>query len=124
MASNLAIGDALALGYGDKSGMVLVGKAKASMAFVTSIVPSGHFDTVLIGVGTYDSKKTTVLAVENLRNIIVLKNTPTKIIWIIPAVPIVRDIIMRVAKFHGDVIFLHQPSMRTHPLPVEFTVIS
>jgi hypothetical protein len=52
--SKLALGDSLALGFGEASHVKTIAKVGASSCAIASMVPHQHFDVVLISAGTND----------------------------------------------------------------------
>ena len=89
-----AVGDSLAVGFGQASGMSVYAKVGASSCYIARHMPAGHFDFMLLSAGTNDPPGGCVEQVRARANAGVVE-------WVVP-VNGARAHVLRVAAAHGD----------------------
>jgi hypothetical protein len=111
---SIAIGDSLAVGFGEASHVTTVARVGASSCAILGMVPSVHYDTVLISAGTNDPPGS---CVEKVRERVAQRVRPSKVVWIVP-VNGARDRVLQVAARYGDELLRYMPGRgRAWPHP-------
>jgi hypothetical protein len=95
-ASDLALGDSIAVGVGAALSIETVGKVGASSCAVLGYTPSGHHNRVVISAGVNDPPGRCDLAIRQ-------KLRGSKVIWILPATTSARKNIENISRVFGDV---------------------
>jgi hypothetical protein len=107
---SLALGDSLALGFGRASHLptsAVVGEPSyknRKFRGIVNMVPTGHFDFVLLSAGTNDVPGNCIEAIR-------AKLDATVVEWIVP-VNSARAHVLRVAKAYGDKTYFYQASKK------------
>jgi len=116
----LALGDSLALGFGQASGLptrAVVGEPscpnrRAHRPGIVNMVPAGHFDFVLLSAGTNDAPGRCIEAIR-------AKLDADKVQWVVP-VNGARSHVLAVAGAHGDATLFYTPGARSWPHPAAY----
>jgi hypothetical protein len=112
MARSVAIGDSLAVGFGQASHVRTIARVGISSCVIARMVPSEQFDTALLSAGTNDPPGR---CVEQVRERVHAR----RVIWIVP-VNGARQHVLSVASEHGDGTLYYSPSKRGWPHPARY----
>jgi hypothetical protein len=108
-SSELALGDSLALGFGQASGMPTRASVGVSSCRILHMTPTMHFDFVLLSAGTNDPPGRCVEALRARLN-------AGRVQWVVP-VNAARSRVLAVASAHGDATLFYTPGARSWPHP-------
>ena len=114
----LALGDSLALGFGQASRMptrAIVGEPSCPnkrRPGILSMVPAEHFGFVLLSAGTNDVPGRCIEAIR-------AKINADKVQWVVP-VNGARNHVLAVASAHGDATLFYTPGVRSWPHPATY----
>ena len=104
----VAVGDSLAVGFGQASGMPTRAIVGISSCRIVDMVPAGHYDFMLISAGTNDPPGRCVEAVRARADAYVVE-------WVVP-VNGARGHVLAVAAAHGDQTLFYTPAPgNVHP---------
>ena len=107
-ARDLVLGDSLAQGLGQALGVATIAKIGISSCSIARMVPSGHFDRVVISAGTNDPPGR---CIESVRH----QLDASHVTWVVP-VNGARSHVLRVAAQMGDSTLFYAPAGRgVHP---------
>ena len=98
-ASNLALGDSLAIGVGGALGVPTIAGVSWSSCRIAQVTPRGHYDRVVISAGVNDVPGRCVAAIR-------AKINAGLVVWIRP-INGAGPTIDRVAAAHGDVVITY-----------------
>ena len=93
-AGRIAVGDSLAVGFGQASHMTTMAKVGVSSCWIAARMPAGHYDFMLISAGTNDVPGRCIEQVRARANADVVE-------WVVP-VNGARSHVLQVAAAHGD----------------------
>ncbi len=110
--STLALGDSLALGFGQASHMHLSARVGKSSCWIAKRVPIKRYDFILISAGTNDPPG---LCIEKIRALV----NGGLIVWVVP-VNGARNHVLKVAAAHHDGLLYYKPSKRAWPHPARY----
>jgi hypothetical protein len=108
-ASKIALGDSLAVGFGQASHVTTIAKVGISSCCIVGMVPAGYYDEVLISAGTNDPPGH---CIEQIRERI----HAGKVLWVVP-VNGARGHVLQVAAEHGDALVYYTPGRKSWPHP-------
>jgi hypothetical protein len=111
-ARSVAIGDSLAVGFGQASHVRTIARVGISSCVIARMVPSEQFETALLSAGTNDPPGR---CVEKVRERVHAR----RVIWVVP-VNGARSTVLRVANAHGDGLLYYTPSQRGWPHPARY----
>ena len=111
-AEDLALGDSLALGFGQASRMPTNAKVGISSCAILSRTPRAHYDFVLLSAGTNDPPGRCVEAIRGRLN-------ASQVQWVVP-VNGARGHVLSVARRNGDALLYYSPGRRSWPHPSRY----
>ena len=114
LASSLALGDSLALGFGRASHMHTSARVGKSSCWIAKRVPRKHYDFILISAGTNDEPGPCIERVRSEVN-------ATTVEWVLP-VNGARSHVLQVAIAHHDklLVYTASRSKRVWPHPPRY----
>ena len=110
--NEVAVGDSLAVGFGQASGMPTRAIVGISSCRIVGMVPPGHYDFMLLSAGTNDPPGHCVEQVRARADASVVE-------WVVP-VNGARSTVLRVAAAHGDRTLFYTPGARFWPHPARY----
>lgn len=105
----LALGDSLALGFGQASRMPTRAIVGISSCRILGMTPREHFDFVLLSAGTNDPPGPCIERIRSRLNV-------TRLMWVVP-VNGARSQVLEVAGAHRDATLFYTPGARAWPHP-------
>ena len=110
---SIANGDSLAVGFGQASRVTTIARVGASSCEVLGMIPSAHYDSVLLSAGTNDPPGRCIEAIR-------AKMNASHIKWVAP-VNSARSHVLQVAAGYGDTLLYYTPGDgRTWPRPSRY----
>jgi hypothetical protein len=111
-AADLALGDSLALGFGQASHMTINAKVGISSCAILARTPTDHYDFVLLSAGTNDPPGRCVAAIRARLN-------ASHVMWVVP-VNGARGTVLATAKVYQDQTLVYTPGRRSWPHPQRY----